>query len=93
MNTMVDIDTIVSNGVIVVPIVIGLVQLFKNLSPSRFWKWSPVLAIMFATLITWLTKNYTYKGIFLSGVLIGLISSGLYSSVKTLATDSRKDEL
>lgn len=89
----INIDEILTNGIIALPIIIGLVQIFKNLTPERFWKFSPLVSILVAVIITWVTKDYGVKDMLLSSFVLGLTSCGMYSSVKTLATDSRKDEL
>jgi len=89
----VNIDEILTNGIIALPIIIGLVQIYKNLVPEKFYKFSPLIAIMVAMIITWVTKDYGVKDWLLSSFVLGLTSCGMYSSVKTLATDSRKDEL
>ena len=89
----INIDDIITNGIIALPIIIGLVQIYKNLVPNRFWKFSPLVSILVAMVITWITKDYNVKDWLLSSFVLGLSSCGMYSSVKTLATDSRKDEL
>ena len=88
----INIDDILTNGIIALPIIIGLVQIYKNLFPSLS-KFSPLVSIAVAMLITWVTKDYSVKDWLLSSFVLGLTSCGMYSSVKTLATDSRKDEL
>jgi hypothetical protein len=89
----INIDSIMTNGIVALPIIIGLVQIFKNLVPEKWWKFSPLVSIGVAVLITWVTEDYNTKDMLLSSFVLGLTSCGLYSGVKTLATDSRKDEL
>lgn len=87
-----DLDTLLGMGA--VPLVVGLVELVKPFlgdSPERR-RWYPVVAIAFGMAIQILVQ-WTVTGISspamaagdaLTGVVVGLAASGLYSATKQL---------
>lgn len=79
-----DLSQITTNAIVVVPIVLALVQAIKltGFIPDHF---APLLAIAVGIIVAFLGdhNNPDLTSIILSGAIYGLISSGLYSGVKT----------
>jgi F0F1-type ATP synthase assembly protein I len=79
-----NLDVITSNAIVIVPIIIAIVQAIKL---TGFVKdhFSPLVAILVGVLIGWLGdhNNPDFSSMLLSGVVYGLMASGLYSGVKT----------
>jgi hypothetical protein len=79
-----DITQITTNAIVIVPIVIALTQAIKltGFIPDHF---SPLLAIAIGIVIGFLDghENPDMTANILSGAIYGLMSSGLYSGVKT----------
>lgn len=65
-----------------VPVVLGVVQIIKGLGINP--KWSPVVAIVLGILLGFLVTT-GWQSIILSGIVIGLSASGLWSSAKSLS--------
>ncbi len=91
-----NIDLLLASEVALVPIILACVQLYKNLVSDRFHKYSVVVAIILGMVFTWLTAPTThdsadYKFVLMSGLLLGLSSSGLYSGVKNVV--KRHDDI
>ena len=90
-----DLDVIMSNALIIVPIIIAITQAIKL---TGFVKdhFSPLVSIAVGILIAWIGHlgNPDLSQILLGGTIYGLISSGLYSGVKTtmLARNRQKSE-
>ena len=80
----IDLSAITSNAIVVVPIVIALVQAIK-LTGWVQDHFSPLLAIAIGILISFLSNHNTQdlSATALYGAVYGLMSSGLYSGVKT----------
>ena len=80
----IDLDMITTNALVAVPIVIALVQAIKL---TGFIKdhFSPLVAIAVGIVIAFIGNNgmNDLSRTMLSGVVFGLMSSGLYSGVKT----------
>lgn len=80
----IDLSEITSNAVIAVPIVIAIVQAIK-LTGWVQDHFAPLLSIAVGILVGWLAHyhNPDFSNVLLTGAIYGLISSGLYSGVKT----------
>jgi uncharacterized membrane protein YeaQ/YmgE (transglycosylase-associated protein family) len=79
-----NLDVISANSIIIVPIVIALVQAIKMM-PWVKDHYSPLISIVVGIIIGFLadSSNNDLGSTILHGVVYGLISSGLYSGVKT----------
>lgn len=66
--------------VVLVPIVIALTSLFKIYLGSR---WAPLIALVLGIAGAFLFPTATLGVTIISGIVIGLTASGLYSGVKT----------
>jgi uncharacterized membrane protein (DUF441 family) len=79
-----DLDFIMSNALVIVPIVIAITQAIKL---TGFVKdhFSPLVSIVVGILVGWMGhhENPELSTILLGGTIYGLIASGLYSGVKT----------
>lgn len=76
-----------------VPIVMGVVQISKSYIPDRLVALYSLAWAIALTLLTagagWLTIA-TWQGAVLTGVVVGLMASGVYSQVKVTATPVAK---
>lgn len=82
-----DIDVILSTGAFTIPLIVAVCQLWKNMTPLSFSRYTPLVAIIIGILISWLVEDtdvVSYRHIILSGLVLGLSSVGLYSSTVTL---------
>jgi ABC-type uncharacterized transport system permease subunit len=89
-----DLSVISANSIIIVPIVIALVQAIKMM-PWVKHHYSPLISIAVGILIGFLAdhNNHDFSLTLLSGVVYGLIASGLYSGVKsTMVARIRMEE-
>jgi F0F1-type ATP synthase assembly protein I len=79
-----DINVISANAIVIVPIIIAIVQAIKMM-PWVKDHYSPLISIVVGMLIGFLADhgNDDLGSTMLSGVVYGLIASGLYSGVKT----------
>jgi len=90
-----DLDVIMSNALVIVPIIIAITQAIKL---TGFVKdhFAPLVSIGVGILVAWIghNDNPDLTQILLGGTIYGLISSGLYSGVKTtmLARTRQKSE-
>lgn len=79
-----DLGAITTNAIVVVPIVLALTQAIKltGFIPDHF---APLVAIGVGVIVSWLGSSHDipFSSILLSGAIYGLISSGLYSGIKT----------
>lgn len=79
-----DLSVITTNAIVIVPIIIAVVQAIKLTGkiPDHF---SPLLAILIGVLIGWISDHDTLdlSTTLLSGVVYGLMASGLYSGIQT----------
>ena len=79
-----DLSVITANAIVIVPIIIAIVQAIKLTGkiPDHF---SPLLAIVVGVLIGWIGDHDTLdlSATLLSGVVYGLMASGLYSGIQT----------
>lgn len=79
-----NIDFISANAIVIVPIVIALVQAIKLTGkvPDHF---SPLISIIIGILVGFLADhdNPELSTTLLSGVVYGLMASGLYSGIRT----------
>lgn len=65
---------------ILIPVTIGLVQVFKTIGiPSRF---APLVSIILGIAL-YCIDGFNVKTDLLAGIIVGLSASGLYSGVKT----------
>jgi Bacteriophage A118-like holin, Hol118 len=79
-----NLDVISANAIVIVPIIIAIVQAIKMM-PWVKDHYSPLLSIGVGVIIGFLAdhNNGDFSLTALSGVVYGLIASGLYSGVKT----------
>jgi hypothetical protein len=79
-----DLTTINASALVVVPIIIALVQAIK-LTGFIDQKYSPLISLGIGIIISFLANHDTgdMSLTILSGVMYGLMASGLYSGVKT----------
>lgn len=84
MNFDLNLSALTTNALVVVPIIIAIVQAIK-LTGWVQDHFSPLLAIGVGILIAWLGNSHatTLGSTILTGAVYGLMSSGLYSGVKT----------
>ena len=68
-------------GTILLPVIIGLVAVAKEGGfPSRF---APLLAVALGLFFAWLAQGWSFNTVIV-GIILGLASSGLWSSAKAL---------
>lgn len=95
MNFDLDLNAITTNALVIVPIIIAIVQALKLTGWVKD-HFSPLLAIGVGIVIAWLgnTHGPSLGSTILTGAVYGLISSGLYSGVKTtfVARARQKEE-
>jgi hypothetical protein len=79
-----DLSHITSNAIIAVPIIIAIIQAIK-LTGKLPDHYAPIASIIVGILIGWLGdhSNPDLTSTILTGAIYGLMSSGLYSGVKT----------
>jgi len=79
-----DLTTVNASALVVVPIIIALVQAIK-LTGFINDKYSPLISLGIGIIISFLANHDTgdMSLTILSGVMYGLMASGLYSGVKT----------
>jgi hypothetical protein len=65
-----------------VPVVVGLVQVVKGFINSKY---APLCSLVFGIGVSSVFPDSTVAETVLSGIVIGLAASGLYSGTKTLA--------
>lgn len=66
---------------VLIPVTTGLVEIVKRLLPASIaLKWTPVLSIVIATAMSLLFIGVTREAA-ITGILVGLGASGLYSAV------------
>jgi hypothetical protein len=91
---MFNVDALMSNGLVLVPLITGLVQLVKMAMPEKYFKYSGFLAVIFAILLSLLFNNhsdgYNWQQAIAQGLIVGLASSGLYSIGKTSIQNGEK---
>jgi hypothetical protein len=90
-----DIDVLMNNALVLVPIVLALTQVYKMLTGEKAHKWTPLVSIVVGILISWLfgTGNGEYKYFLQVGIFAGLSASGLFSGLKhTSLYDGEKEE-
>ena len=86
-------------GVAVSALIVALVQAYKMFTGERLHKYAPLVAILLGFVFAWLSvpsgQNVDFKDVIINGLIVGLISSGLYSQTKSLIIDdpSTKKEL
>lgn len=75
-----------------IPIIVGLVELLKGIGLPK--KWCPVASVILGIAggIVYLCPNDLKMGI-ISGLVIGLSASGLYSSGKHMVIKNGEDDL
>lgn len=91
---MFDIDSLMNNGLVLIPLVTGLVQGIKMLMPERAFKWCPFISIAVSILLSLLFTNsdngYNMQQAISQGLIVGLGASGLYSGLKTTVQNGEK---
>ena len=77
--------------IVLVPIVLGVVQVLKVSGlPSR---WSPLLSLLLGVVGATLLIGGELRADILQGLAVGLSASGLWSGVKALATPTPDEDL
>ncbi len=75
--------------IVLVPIVVGVVQVLKVSGfPSR---WAPLASLGLGVVGATLLIGGAFRADILQGLAVGLSASGLFSGVKALATSPEKD--
>lgn len=84
MNFDLNLSTITTNALVIVPVIIAVVQAIK-LTGWIQDHFSPLLAIGVGIIIAWLgnTHGPNLGSTILTGAVYGLMASGLYSGVRT----------
>ena len=78
-----DMDLVTSNAIVAVPIVIAIVEAIKLTGWVRDY-YVPFLSIAVGMIISFLSNNSPdWSANLLSGVVFGLMASGLFSGIKT----------
>lgn len=82
-----DIDSLMTNALVLVPIITAIVQAIKlSFLKEENFKWCPLIAIAIGILFAYLTSNdidgYDHRHILGVGVFSALASSGIYSGLK-----------
>lgn len=87
-------DLAESWGLLLIPLVLSITSLVKGfLSDEQSGKWSPVISALAGIAGGLLTIGVTRQGI-LTGLIIGLTASGLYSGSKSVVnTPSKIDKV
>lgn len=68
---------------VLVPIVIGLVQVVKNFIDSKY---AMLASLVLGVAVSFLAPGISVSATILSGIVIGLTASGVYSGVKSIAS-------
>ena len=95
MNFDLNLSTITTNALVIVPVIIAVVQAIK-LTGWIQDHFSPLLAIGVGIIIAWLgnTHGPSLGSTILTGAVYGLMASGLYSGVRTtMMARSRQKEV
>lgn len=84
--TLIDMDVINSpQALALIPLVVGLVEVVKNVGiPERF---APLASLVIGVALAFFVFP-TLPMVILGGIAIGLMASGLYSGVRTMATSA-----
>lgn len=69
--------------VALVPVVLGLTQIFKQYADS---KWSPLFAVATGVVLAFAVGGVLTTSVIIQGLLIGLTASGIYSGHKSVTT-------
>lgn len=79
-----DLNVIMTNAIVIVPIIIALTQAVKMIPQVKDY-YSPLISIALGVLISFLSSHDSgdLSATVLSGAIYGLMASGLYSGVKT----------
>lgn len=89
-----DVDALMTNGLVLIPLITGLIQLVKMVIPERMFKYCGFMSVGFAILLSLLFNNhengYNFQQAIAQGLVIGLGSSGLYSIGKTSIQNGEK---
>lgn len=93
----IDLDIISASSLVVVPIIIAVVQAIK-LTGWLADKYAPIASILVGVLIGFIANHNTadLSNTILSGVMYGLMASGLYSGISTTmnaAKQARQERL
>lgn len=68
-----------------VPVILALTSVAKAWVDAR---WSPLVSLVLGILLAFVAPMATIQLTLLQGVLMGLMASGLYSGVKTIASST-----
>lgn len=79
--------TISAVSLALVPVVIALTQIVKSFVLDS--RWAPLVSIAFGILGAFIVPMETVPLTVLQGILIGLMSSGLFTGVRSLADSSK----
>lgn len=69
--------------VALVPVVMGITTVLKNFIDSRY---SPIVALALGVAGSFLFPGATLAATIVSGIVVGLTASGVYSGVKSVAS-------
>lgn len=77
--------------VIIIPIIIGLIEVLKNLGMSI--KYSPLLSVVLGLIFSFLCNtDIEISNIIIQGLICGLSACGLYSGSKTLIERTKNND-
>jgi uncharacterized membrane protein (DUF441 family) len=83
---MMDINSLMNNSIVLVPLILAVVQGVKLIAPNLS-RWAPLISILIGIIFSWLFATgdeiVTLKTVLAGGVLAGLSASGLYSGLAT----------
>lgn len=80
-------------GVLLIPLIIAITSIAKGFLPeNQIAKWSPVISAISGIVGGILTIGITRQGI-LTGLIIGLAASGLYSGSKSVINAPKENKV
>ena len=84
MDLLTAFNTYLSQSILIVPLIVGIVQAIKQTSMPD--KYAPLVSIAVGIGISYLTHtvDMAWTHVVLSGIIYGLSAVGLYASTKTL---------
>jgi hypothetical protein len=78
-------------GILLIPLVLAITSMAKGFLPDNIsGKWSPVISVLAGIAGGLLTIGVSRQGV-LTGLIIGLSASGLYSGSKSVVNAPPKD--
>ena len=91
----IDVITKLSNdcGLLLIPLVLAITSMIKGFIPeNQIARWSPVISVLAGIGGGLLTIGISKQGV-LTGLIIGLSASGLYSGSKSVVNAPKKENI